>query len=200
VKNEPFKLFFSYIYDYCLRNFTGEFALFLEDKDHHVKDTLYMFRTKDVLSEGYLKSGYVFYDNEGESVLIKSEIEEGDMIRMYYRPDGYEWRLLRGGPGAVSELPVYNDALTSSAKAVKEEKVRTEIKEGRFYVYFSQDTEVKQVKVYTLQGKEVTSRYYNTTVSPIVMDLNGTGNKTLIVTVHTSEGIISRKVILRNNS
>lgn len=196
VKDEPFKLYFTYIYDYGIRDFTGELALFLEDKHRNIKDTLYLFSTEKSLEEGYLPSGYVFYDNEGEPMLIESDVEEGDVIRMYYRPKGYEWRPLRGEPGAVTELPVYNEPVTSTSKAVKEEKIRTEITDGRFYIYFSQDAEVKQVKVYTLQGQEVAGQSYNTTVSPVVIDLNNMGHKTLIVTAHTSEGIISRKTAL----
>lgn len=191
VKNEPFKFYYTYIYDYGMRDFTGELALFLEDKDRHIKDTLLLGE------DSLLFSIYVYSNNEGETLLIESDVEEGDMIRMYYRPDGYEeWRPLRGDAGAVTGLSVYNEPPTSTSKVEKEEKIRTEIIDGRFYVYSPQDTEVKQVNVYTLDGKEVARQSYHTTASPVVMDLNGAGNRILIVTVHTTEGIISRKIVL----
>jgi hypothetical protein len=190
VKNEPFKLFFTYIYDYSRRIFAGELGLFLTDRNSTVKDTLYV-------DKGDLPSGYVFLDEEGTSFLIKSDIEEGDMLRMYYRPEGYEWRPLRGDPGAVTELSVYNEApSTGIAKVIKEENIRTVITDGRLYIYFPQGKEVRQVSVYTLQGKEVVAQSHNTAVSPIVMDMNGVGNKILIITIHTSEGILSRKSVV----
>jgi len=197
VKDEPFNLYFTFIYDYGARDFVGDFAAFLEDKDYNRKDTLYIFKPEDIFEKGYLPAGYVFYDPEGESILIESDVEEGDVIRLYYRPDGYDWRLVRGEAAATTELAVYNNTATSTSKVVKEENIRTEITGNQLAVYFSQDTEIQQIRAYTLQGQEVAVQSYNTTSSPIIIDLGNTGNKTLIVTIHTSQGIISRKVILQ---
>ncbi|MDR2969998.1 MAG: thiol protease/hemagglutinin PrtT [Tannerellaceae bacterium] len=189
VKNEPFKLFFTEICDYGMRDFTGELGLFLTDRNSTVKDALYV-------DKGDLPSGYLFLNEKGASFLIESDIEDGDVLRMYYRPEGYEWRPLRGDPGAVTELPVYNESATGIAKVVKEESIRTVITDGRLYIHFPQGTEVRQVSVYTLLGKEVATLSHNTAVSPIVMDMNGAGNKILIITIHTSEGILSQKVVV----
>lgn len=189
VQNEPFKLYHSFIYDYGGREFDGELAVFLEDKDQNIKETLCVIGMEEPLPGGYL-----FWEQEGMELLIESEVEEGDNIRMYYRPNGYDWRDLRGESGTITQLAVYNETATSTSKAIKEEDLRMEAIGSQLNIHFSSGTEIKQVNAYTLQGQEIASQSYNTTVSPVTMDLSHTDNKILIVTVHTAEGIISRKV------
>ncbi|MDF9831322.1 C10 family peptidase [Parabacteroides sp. PF5-6] len=193
LRNEPFLLCYTYFADYGWRDFHGEIGVFHEDKNQMVKDTLDIM----VTDEKGLPAGYSYYDNEGMELTVKSEVDEGDRIRMYYRPEGHDWRPLRGEPGTVSHLAVYNESPTNTTVITQEETIRTTMEAGKLLIHFSPGTEIRQVKAYTLQGQEVVARVYQSNVSPIVADLSDFANRALVVTIQTAEGVISRKVIPR---
>lgn len=193
LRNEPFLFCYTYFADYGWRDFHGEIGIFHEDKNQLVKDTLDITLT----DEKGLLGGWSYYDNEGMELTVKAEVEEGDRIRMYYRPEGHDWRPMRGEPGTITHLAVYNESPTHTTGVTKEETIRTTMEAGQLSVHFAPGTDILQVKAYTLQGQEVLARSYQTAVTPVVVDLSDFANRVLVVTIHTSEGVISQKVIPR---
>jgi hypothetical protein len=96
---KPFKLRFSFIFDYGRRDFDGNMGFFVADANGKRKIELEVFPNT-------LEANYVLYDNEGETYTITEEVEKGDKIRMYYNSIGNEWKPVRGTGKTVVELPV----------------------------------------------------------------------------------------------
>lgn len=194
VKNEPFNLYYSYIYDYGSRDFFGELAIVLEDKNNNLKEIIGILSAEE---EG-LPAGYVYYEEKGLPITIECEVEEGDMLRMYYHPTGYDWRPLRGEPGTITQLPVYADNPTGITQPSREKDIHTEVNNGEFIINFPQDITLQDINIYTIQGQKVMQKSFNSNLSPIITDLSGLENSLYIISIRTSEGLISRKVKLSN--
>ncbi|MDR1555753.1 MAG: thiol protease/hemagglutinin PrtT [Tannerellaceae bacterium] len=109
-RDKPFRLRFSYVFDYGRRDFDGTMGFFIVDKNGNRKTELETFRYS-------LEAGYVVYDTEGETYTITSDVEKGDKIRMYYNSNGQEWKPVRGTQHTVVELPVEVPLLTSNEAA-----------------------------------------------------------------------------------
>lgn len=193
VQNEPFMFYFTYITDYGKRDFHGQLGVFHEDTNGAVKDTLDIFATD---ADG-LPAGWSFYDEEGTELVVKEPIEEGDQIRMYYRPEGYDWRPLRGGSGIATSLSLHRESPTKNKSITATEEIRVEKQNAQLHTWFAPETEIQQIKVYDLQGRMIATQSYDRAVSPLVMDLQGNDPSVYIVTVHTPKGVSSHKISAR---
>jgi len=189
IKGEPFTLYHTLVMDYGDRDFDGEFAVFLEDKDGKTKELL---GRMDIV--GGLPSGYVMWEEEGIPLVVETDVEEGDCVTLYYRPTGYDWRPLRGERGTITHLPVLNEQITHNNILPAKEEIYTEIKDNQLYIYNPSGVDIQLLSVYTMDGKEVMRKQYQTEYSPVTLDLSRLQNQMVIVSIQTSEGAVSRKI------
>jgi hypothetical protein len=196
-KGIPFKVRFSYIYDYGVREFNGKMGFFVVDKEGNRKIALEVF-------DYSLDEGYVLYDEEGETYIITEEIEEGDRVRMYYRPDGHDWKPVRGTSKTVTELPVgikiEYPVRTSieSAEAINPAVVVSVAYGGAVIDVQSTEREaIRSVRIFNLTGHLLKELRYPANEWQVSIPSGDLPAGIYAVSVQTARGISSHKVLKR---
>lgn len=95
--NVPFILYCTNIIDYGNQYFDGHIGYFLVDKSSRIKEQLEVFQIE-------IEPGTSVVDSEGSSLVIRSEIEEGDRLQVLFSTDNKNWEKVRGGEKTVDEI------------------------------------------------------------------------------------------------
>ncbi|MDL2245098.1 thiol protease/hemagglutinin PrtT [Parabacteroides sp. OttesenSCG-928-J18] len=197
VKDEPFLFHFSFIYDYSMRDFSGEMALFLEDRNGNRKQKLVAMDMTEEGEQGIFEAGHVVWEEEGWELTITDEIEEGDMIRMYYKPEGYEWRAIRGESRVTQALPVYAESPVSNEAIRLEEAIQvfpTRVQTG-LTISVPETIIIQSVSLYDLSGRLVKQEVIRSSDSKQYVSLSGQQPGIYILSIQTSQGTSRHKII-----
>lgn len=199
VVNEPFLFYFSAFYDYGYRDFTGKLGVFLEDKNENRKAEIANITIvgKDGKESG-LSAGYVLYDDQGMELTITEKVEEGDRIRLYYKPDGHDWRQIRGETTNVTEtLAVYAESPVSNLSLQAEETVEVFPKrvDAEVTVRTSGSNDIQRITLYNPAGRLLKSQSVQNGKQEVSFSLTGQQPGLYILSVQTSRGESSHKII-----
>ncbi|MDL2310139.1 thiol protease/hemagglutinin PrtT [Parabacteroides sp. OttesenSCG-928-B22] len=197
VQNEPFTLYFSCIYDYGRRDFTGEVALFLENSARERKQMILGMKMEKGSPNGILEAGYMVYDDKGSEVTITEEVEEGDMLRMYYKPAGHDWLPLRGDSKATEALPIYKESPVANEAICLEETVQvfpTRVQTG-LTISLPEGVVAQRVSLYDMSGRLVKQEAISQSDSSLYLSLDTQQPGIYILSVQTSRGESRHKII-----
>ncbi|MDR1918864.1 MAG: thiol protease/hemagglutinin PrtT [Tannerellaceae bacterium] len=192
-RNQPFKLRISYVFDYGRRDFEGRMGFFVVDEKGNRKISLEDF-------EWSMKAGYVIFDAEGETYTITADIQEGDKIRMYYKPNGKEWKPVRGSSNTVTELPLAVPLLTSNeALAQTSPIIASTAHDGSLIdILSADDSPLRAVRLFDLSGHLLKELHYQQAdLSHISFDMNRMPAGLYILSVQTSRSSSEHKIIKR---
>ncbi|MDL2208794.1 C10 family peptidase, partial [Parabacteroides sp. OttesenSCG-928-O15] len=196
IKDESFTFYYSFLYDYGMRDFTGEIALFLEDKTGKRKSQVWKVDMNKEVENGVLESGYTLYEDQGVELTITEKVEEGDLLRMYYKPEGYEWRPIRGEK-VTETLPVYAESPVSNQVIQLEENIQvfpTRVQTG-LTVYLPETVIAQRILLHDMSGRLIKSETIHTSDSDIYFSLSGQQPGIYILSIETSKGGSRHKII-----
>lgn len=192
VENEPFKLYFTGIYDRSARDFDGAFAFFLIDGEGNLKEMVDGFRME-------LERNYYVEDSDGVDCIITKPVEEGDHIRMYYSRDLNFWYSVKGEYGVTTRLNVYkeppvanNDVSFSDDIRVNSTHDQTEIT-----VTSLSGALIENVKIIDLSGRVVQDIRFSGSQSSVTLSMTSQQTGIFILHVKTSSGEKRVKMIKR---
>jgi hypothetical protein len=146
-RDRPFKLRFSYVFDYGRRDFDGAMGFFVVDSNGYRKTELETFRYR-------LEAGYGLYDDVGETYTLASEIEKGDKIRMFYNSNGRQWKPVRGTQHTVVELPLGTPLPVSvEAPAAIPHPTQATVDEGNLRILLADGEALREARLFSLSGR-----------------------------------------------
>ncbi|MDR2388973.1 MAG: thiol protease/hemagglutinin PrtT [Tannerellaceae bacterium] len=196
-QGEPFKLRFSYIFDYGRRDFNGYMGFFVVDKNGDRKIELERFAYN-------LKADYVVYDDVGETYTITEEIEKGDKIRMYYNAayNEQEWKPVRGMGGSILEVPVEVSLQTSDEPVMNILPATVHVSvsdDGSVINIFSTgNNPLKAVRLFDLSGRQAGElNLDNATDVSLSFPFNHIPPGIYILSVQTLHGRSEHKIVKR---
>ncbi|MDR1980722.1 MAG: thiol protease/hemagglutinin PrtT [Tannerellaceae bacterium] len=183
-----FRIAFSPVYDYGTRDFDGQMGFFLIDQEGRRKETLGIFSI-------FIKSGYAIYDDTGETYRISANIEEGDRIRMFYKPDGgKEWKPVRGEQGAVTELPVETETITSVHDLPAAQPV-VRVTASAIHVRTTDQAVIRKLTLFDLYGRLVKERVFQPGSPEVSLPVQECPAGIYILSVETATGSKQYKII-----
>jgi len=191
-KNKPFRLYFSQVFNFGFRTLQGPLGVFLEDKNSVVKDTLCLID----LGEG-LPGNYMIWEPNGIRMNIRTEIEEGDRMQMYYSTGDDKWKAVRNEPGYATTVNVYNDNTTSNPTIHNKEtgvRVFPGTVESEVTVT-SASGYIAQVSLFDLSGRLAKDYYSGRQEISVTLTLSDLPSGVYIVSVRTSEGYSRHKIV-----
>ncbi|MDR2499328.1 MAG: thiol protease/hemagglutinin PrtT [Tannerellaceae bacterium] len=141
---KPFNINTTYIADYGMRDFKGSWGFFVTGADGQRKDSL-------EVSDYDLKSGYGVKLSSDEPYVV-NEIEEGDRVRLFYRSEGHEWRLVRGFADACIEIPLGVRIGTGAEKIVRPTNIVVAADNGYIAVRSASEP-IREIAVYSISGQ-----------------------------------------------
>ena len=146
-RDQPFKLRFSYVFDYGRRDFDGAMGFFVVDTNGYRKTELETFRYR-------LEADYVLYDDVGETYTIASEIEKGDKIRMFYNSSGTQWKPVRGTQHTVVELPLGTPLpVAVETPAAIPGQAHVTIDGGNLRILLAEGEALREARIFSLSGR-----------------------------------------------
>lgn len=190
VKDRPFKLCFTFLYDYGNRDFYGRIAVWQVDKNGERKNIISDFGDVD------LPGGYITWDDEGIPMTITHDVEEGDKLALYYSSDRKTWKPVRGERGVVAELPIYLESPVSNQTNLSKEVViyPTDLDNNEFNIY-AQAADLIRVTVYDMTGKQIINESVDGIGNQYSLYLSGQPSGVYIVTIETRNGVSRHKVV-----
>ncbi|MDR1879404.1 MAG: thiol protease/hemagglutinin PrtT [Tannerellaceae bacterium] len=188
-RDAPFRIAFSYVCDYGLRDFSGKMGFFLVDREGRRKEELDVFPVD-------LEARYAVYDDTGETYRISAEVEEGDRIRMFYTPDEKVWKPVRGKPGAITELPVKAQASTASAHALPvAQPIVVQATASAIYVRTTDQSAIRRLTLFDLAGRPVKEALFQAGSSEASLPVAECPSGAYILSVETTKGGKQYKII-----
>jgi hypothetical protein len=191
LKDKPFKLSYSYVYDYGERDFDGLMGFFVVDANGVSKAMIDTFSYS-------LPKHYALYDREGERYTITSEVEEGDKIRMYYKPYGRDWKPVRGASGAVTELPVGVPRPSANESPAKQApsplNVSVSADETAIHILSTGQTTLLAVRLFDLSGRLLKEANVSNETR-LSLPAGDIPSGIYIVSVQTSQGRSEHKIV-----
>ncbi len=190
-KDEPFILRFSYVVDYGARDFNGLWGIFLTNKNGTIKEELEVFSFD-------LKGDNAMY-TDGDTYIIRTDIEEGDKIRLYYSSDKKTWKAVRGTAGTVTELPVGVGHATSNRQVTGKKRIRVfpAMAQSVIYIRTYEDLPIRSVRFFTLSGNLIKEHFFNSNENDISVFVHDLIPGVYIVSVQTEEKAYSCKIVKR---
>lgn len=190
VQNELFHLCFTYIYERGHRDFDGAFAIFLLDKEGEIKDVVDAFAYE-------LPGGYVLYESEGAPYTITEDIEDGDILKMYYSTDFKYWSPIKGEKGAATELSVYAESLVNNQSLQIKEKIVISPTRviSDITVHSTDGVPILEISAYEMSGRLITKENIYGGASQYTISLSGQSPGIYILSVKTSTGETRHKII-----
>lgn len=199
IKDQPFNLYYAYVYNYGYHSFPGPFAFFLEDKAGNVKDTLHIIDVEEM--GGELPPSNIMWGDEGIPLTITTNVEAGDRIRMHYYTKDYGWTPLRGEPGIILELPVFANDLATTLASLQVQPSGITVSSGRtdteFIIRSKSNAAVLGVTLYDLSGHILKEERFRSGDSQVTFSLSSREAGVYILSVNTTEGNSRHKVINR---
>jgi hypothetical protein len=180
----PFSLNTSFVADYGLRDFKGQWGYFITDAAGNLK------RELETIADT-LNGGYYMKLSSTSPFVITDNVEPGDRIRLYYRSEGRDWRLVRGLPGSVTEIPLGVRIFTSAEARPAAEGISVSISNGNIIAGAAED--IRQVSVYGINGRLLHSERAAGRRAVIAAPALGAG--IYIVKITTLSGEYARKII-----
>lgn len=191
VRNRPFALHTTGIMDYGMRDYIPYLGVFLESKDNVVKDTLLLASDTQVLPGGY------YITLEGNSLMMETTlpVEEGDKIRMFYSSDkGKTWKPVRGKPGTITELPVYEKSPVSN-QVILSNEIQLSQTETEVYLQSSDDAQITKVILYDISGNKVKEEFFAQGEPQATLSTASLKTGVYIVSVETTRGVSRYKIV-----
>ncbi len=190
VWNEPFRFYFTYIYDRGHRDFNGAFAVLLFDKNDNLKEMVDGFVTD-------LPGGYVLYEPEGETLVVTGDVEEGDYLQMYYSTDFKLWSPIKGENRATTQLSVLPTSPTGNLSINRKEnvtvyptRVSTDVT-----IRTNENDQIQRILLYDLSGHLKQEEYVYGERYQMTFSLSGQHPGIYILSVQTSKGESKHKII-----
>ncbi|GHT43280.1 hypothetical protein FACS189438_0130 [Bacteroidia bacterium] len=189
---QPFLLGFSYIGDFGYRDFNGNWGIFIVDKQGNRKTALDAF-------DDPLEKGYVIYSDPPEEYTITGNVEEGDCIRMYYRPDGHDWKPVRGMPGAVLEIPLGVKFTPTSNVTVAPQKPSVTVSfqpgSNSIHIRSLESEAIREAWLYNLSGQLIRHDSFTSGDWQVTIPATQLSPGAYILKVRTTSGSYTQKVI-----
>lgn len=191
IRDKPFDLCFTELCDYGMRDFEPLFAVFLEDRNYVVKDTLLIFQYNGVL-EGY----YVMWEEQGIPMKTTLPVEEGDKIRMFYSSnEGKSWKPVRGTSNATMELEVHKEELVANQHTVLPGDIEWSQTADDLFIRAAETIDINRIILYDSSGRIVKEQSVLQGERQVTLLLSTLKTGIYIVSVETKNGNYTHKIV-----
>ncbi|MDR0538352.1 MAG: thiol protease/hemagglutinin PrtT [Tannerellaceae bacterium] len=155
-KGEPFTLNFSFIADYGMRDFNGAIGFFIFDKAGNKKAMLDSIQ--------YTIEAGIARSEEDLGPYVINDWVDGDNLQMYYKPDGHDWKKVRGQKNAELSL-----AFSTGTKKVNKNTVEliAAISGENIHVRTVKNEAIRSIKITDMGGRTIARFTYTTAESTI---------------------------------
>ena len=190
-RNQPFKLHFSYLLDYGIRDFKGCWGFFVVDKNGNRKASVATF--DDELNGNRAMAT----PTEGITLVVTSEVAEGDKLQLFYASDLVTWKPVRGRPGVTLALPIKS---SSSANEPQVESPTTilvspTVVSSSVSIQTTDNKGLKSIAIYDFSGRQVKRLNYENNETSISVPMNDVQAGIYIIVIETDRGIEKHKIV-----